>query len=137
MQSHRHLHDEGFPGRTPQPTVPVQRYDSKCNIECHDLTEVGNTLERACIIALPRHHSPSLTRPHATLCNQSQATQAPLSPPGQTKPPFRTVPVVIMQCRSNLLLLAAYCEATQAFSMLQRCCFVHALCIGKGHEQLT
>lgn len=36
-------------------------------------------------------------------------------PPGQTMPPFRPIPAVIVQSRSNLFPLAAHCEVTQAF----------------------
>lgn len=60
--------------------------------------------------SLPRHPGPSYTRPHATLCSQAMPFELP---PGQTKTPFRPVPTVIMQSRSNLFPLAALCEVTQ------------------------
>lgn len=92
--------------------------------QLHGWLEVGKTGGKEPVVkkcCLPRHLGPSYTGPHATLCNQAMPFKPPL---GQTKTPFRPVPTVIVQSRSNLFLLAAHCEMTQPFPSLQLCRFV-------------
>lgn len=97
---------------------------------CSQRFMTGSRLERLAqsknkVKSIACNGSPFPERPHASLSGQAMAFRRP---PGRTKPPFRPVPAAIVQSRSNLFLLAARCEVTQPFFLLQWYSFARGLC---------
>lgn len=101
---------------TREAALCLQRWMTSLLPELHDWREVGNTGggKGPVVKSAASHATPvPVTPDHMPPCAAKPCHSS--FPLGKTKTPFRPVPTVIMQSRSNLFLLAAHCEVTQPF----------------------